>query len=185
MDRFTPDDAEDLFEEVYKAMCAGDTATLERVAETHPPFPHGQDKVFTRHWITHAVHASNYAAFYWVLRRGVEVNFVDDEGYSPLKSLLEMERQALRSLPTKEMIVWIDRLIEAGASVNFRHVLDKTPLHRAAAISSPAVVQHLLDRGADPHALDADYSAALPIHYARNSAWKDEVAAILRQAMKR
>jgi len=51
-------------------------------------------------------------------------------------------------------------------------------------ISSPAVVQHLLDRGADPHAYDAEYTPARPIDYANLSKWQVEMTRILRAAMQ-
>ncbi|WP_299772077.1 hypothetical protein [uncultured Tateyamaria sp.] len=174
----------DFFDEVYAAMSEGDLAFLKFVAEAYPPFPFGQDTTFTRSWITHAIHACHYTVFDWVLAQRVPVNFCDDEGCGPLKSLLEMERQFPPALSTKDVIAWIDRLIEAGADVNFRHTLDETALHRAAMISSPAVVRHLLDCGADPLAYDAEYAPVQPIHYAKWSKWKNEVTDILQAAMK-
>ncbi|WP_299688298.1 hypothetical protein [uncultured Tateyamaria sp.] len=83
------------------------------------------------------------------------------------------------------MIAWIDRLIRAGADVNFCHTLDQTPLHRAAMIASPAVVQHLLDCSARPDAFDAEYEPRQPVYYAKWSKWKDEVTKILQTAMAR
>jgi len=82
----------DIFEDIYEAMRQGDIAFLTFIAEVYPPFPFGQDEGYTRAWLTHAIHAGHYEAFDWILNQGVEVNFCDDEGYSRLKSLLEMER---------------------------------------------------------------------------------------------
>ena len=175
----------DIFGDIYEAMRQGDIAFLTFVAEAYPPFPFGQDEGFTRAWLTHAIHAGHYGAFDWVLNQGVEVNFCDDDGYGPLKSLLEMERGHHGPSNPKDLIKWIDRLLLAGANVNFCHTLDETPLHRAAMISSPAVVQHLLDCGADPHAYDAEYTPVQPIHYAKWSLYRDEVTKILMAAMAR
>ncbi|WP_189368862.1 ankyrin repeat domain-containing protein [Tateyamaria omphalii] len=185
MSEFEPGVPKDLFNEVFEAMREGKLAFLKFVAEAYPPFPFGQDTTFTRSWVTHAIHARQFAVFDWVLAQGGPANFCDDEGYSPLKSLLEMERSVANALSAREIITWIDRLIEAGADVNFRHTLDETALHRAAMISSPAVVRHLLACGADPHAYDAEYTPAQPIHYAKRSLWKEETTKLLQAAMKR
>ena len=173
--------------DVFDVMAAGDIAALDALAKANPPFPDGMDERMVRHWITHAVHSRQYTVFDWVLSHGVPVNFCDDEGYSPLKSLLESEEYipGLPDLGAEGVIRWIDRLLEAGAQVNFLHTLDETPLHRAALISSPGVVQHLLVRGADPFAYDAEYVPRQPIHYAQYSKWKDEVTAVLKTAMSR
>lgn len=152
------DDAADAFHAVYALMYEADLEALERLARTKPPFPSWQDGWLGRHWLTHAIHSRQYAAFDWVLSKNVPVNFEDKEGDSPLASLL------------------------AGADVNFRHTLDVTPLHIAARASSPAVVRHLLICGADPHVCGADGIPRLPIDYAHRSRWPSEIRQLLGMA---
>ncbi|WP_299688301.1 hypothetical protein [uncultured Tateyamaria sp.] len=100
MNDANPDCTTAPLDEVFDAMCAGDFAMPEIVADVYPPFPQGRDAALNRHWITHAIHAHDYAVFDCVLARGVPVNVNDDKGYGPLTTLLEMEREMWHSLST-------------------------------------------------------------------------------------
>jgi len=46
--------------------------------------------------------------------------------------------------------------LQMGADIEYRHALDQTPLHIAAANSSAGMLRLLLDAGADPDRTDAD-----------------------------
>ncbi len=68
----------------------------------------------------------------------------------------------------------IDVLIEAGADINSRyHKEDATPLHTAAWLNLPHVVQHLINKGANVHMLNRYGSS--PVHVA---AWRDSVESL-------
>lgn len=177
----------DFFYLVHEAMMEGDIPMLERIAAENPPFPLGQDEWLTRHWLTNAIHTGNLEAMAWVLSKGPDVHYVDDEGYTALKSVLEMETETtpVKIDKTARTIEMIDMLLEAGAHINQRMTLDETALHAAVYRSSPRVVAHLLAKGADPHAYDAEYQPQQPIHYVQYFKYRAEVEALLREAMGR
>ena len=55
----------------------------------------------------------------------------------------------------------VTQLLDEGADPNARGPVQDTPLMRAAAVDSPALVELLLQRGADPTALDQDGDGVL------------------------
>ena len=162
------------FDTIFQAMCDGDIATLE-AATGQGGFPHGVDGWLGRYWLTNAIDSACLAAVEWVLSKGVEVNYNDDEGFSPLKSALQVEVDCHLRYPEMTdpadraalTISMIDALCAAGANVNFKMTIDNTALHTAATWSSVAVVRHLLKLGADPNAYDAEYTPRLPEYYAK------------------
>ena len=176
------------FEITFQAMCDGDLATLETLVG-QGGFPHGVDGWLGRRWLTNAIDAASVETVEWVLSKGVEVNYVDDEGFSALKSALQVEvdcayRHPEMTEPSEKAaltIAMIDALCAAGADVNHKMTLDDTVLHVAAAWSSVEVVRHLLKLGADPCAYDAEYTPETPDYYARfHKRW--DVHAVLEAA---
>jgi ankyrin repeat protein len=68
----------------------------------------------------------------------------------------------------------VSRLLRAGADVNVKGDLDKTPLHQASANGNLPVVNELLEHGADVNAKDVDGDT--PLHYA---CWNGHSAVII------
>lgn len=182
------------FDDAFEAFIDGDIDRLEALAEG-TRFPHGRDGWLGRYWLTTAIHSSNPDAVAWVLSKSVDVNYKDDEGYTPLRSALEMEdnpafaRGASGEIElvncggTERTICLIDLLLAAGADIDQGGTLGETALHKAAMISSPAVVAHLLECGADPTLWDDEYEPQQPAHYAEFfKRW--EVHDILVEAMR-
>lgn len=66
-----------------------------------------------------------------------------------------------------------EALIQAGLDVNFRDIMDETPLHRAMFRHRADSVRFLLSAGADPNA--ASRFGVTPVHLA--SAWSNEMLA--------
>jgi len=175
------------FHTAWEAFQEGDIDELERLAVGNT-FPHGVDGWLGRRWLTNAIDAANAYSVEWVLSKGVDCNYVDDEGFSALKSALQVERGCKRSPNAPSgaelTISLIDLLLGAGADVNARITLGYTALHAAASWSSVKVVQHLLARGADPSAIAYDYESIAPADLAKfHKRW--EVHSVLVAAMEK
>ncbi|NOX74211.1 MAG: ankyrin repeat domain-containing protein [Alphaproteobacteria bacterium] len=153
---------------VALALKKGDIAFLEERAVQDPDFPQGVDGFLGRHWLTNAIGSGNLESVEWFLNQDVDVNYQDDEGMSPLKSAIQHEHDD--TVMGREHSLSIDivsLLLDAGADINARGTLDETPLHTAAAIGSLELVQFLLERGADPLAMDSEYVQGYPLDYAQ------------------
>ena len=59
---------------------------LEEIACIVIEFPQGKDPVTGRAWIMNAIDLGSVTAIEWILSQRVEINFVDEEGCSPLLS---------------------------------------------------------------------------------------------------
>jgi ankyrin repeat protein len=179
------------FETAWTAMVEGNLARLEEL--THlGPFPCGTDGWVGNHWLSTAVASGNLAAINWVLSKGAEVDYVDNEGFTPLMTALQVEEssQLNQSNPHKSAedaaamtIQLIDVLLAAGTDINRGASLAETALHFAARHSSPTVVRHLLACGANPFAYDTEHVPHRPADIAK-AAKRWEVAAILSEAMQ-
>lgn len=171
-----------IYETTWDALEAGDVERLEEL--THlSSFPCGLDGWHGQHWLTTAIHTGNLTSVAWVLGRKPDVTYIEADGFTALQSALQMEMDC--KLPPDEAAAFtirlIDMLLDAGADINQRMTLDVTLLHVAAEWSSPAVVAHLLARGADPHAVSHDYTPRTPAGQAAfRRRW--DVHAILRAA---
>lgn len=60
-------------------------------------------------------------------------------------------------------------LLEAGADIEVRDIIKRTPLRQASAYNSSSVVKVLIEAGADVNALD--YSQQSPLHQAAKCNW--------------
>jgi len=144
-----------------------------------------QSEADCKDFLRAAVDTGREASIRCVSSKGAEVDF-EDGGYTPLRSALETETHtsicATESSGERaaRTIRIIDMLFEAGATLDFRYGLGDTVLHTAAAISSPVVVQHLLDLGSDAMLYDWEYLRGRPIDYARC----EEVRKLLERAMR-
>ncbi|MDD9977059.1 MAG: ankyrin repeat domain-containing protein, partial [Boseongicola sp.] len=116
------------FDRVYQAMTDGELTKLDELKKEIPDLPHGTDRFLERHWLTNAIDAGNLNAVAWVLDHGVEINFHEDDGISPLGSAIQGENLSIVQL-----------LIDRGADVNLPGTLDVTPLHVAAALGAEAI----------------------------------------------
>jgi hypothetical protein len=180
------------FQTAWTAMVEGDLARLEELTH-HSPFPCGTDDWVGCHWLSTAVATGNLVSVKWVLSKGVEVNYVDKEGFTPLMTALQVEmssqlKQSYVPLSAEDAagltIQLIDVLLAAGTDINLGASLAETALQNAAWSSSPTVVRHLLACGANHLANDADHVPHRPADNAK-SAKQWENAAILREAMDR
>lgn len=129
------------YQEIMRALADGTLEDFKMIAQAVEGFPHGVDDVVGRHWIINAIDCGSLAAVAWMLRKGVSVNFCDDEGFTVLHSCID------RDLLGKYEILRL--LIAAGADLDAKGFNDWTPLHRAAARDDMTALKILLDAGAD------------------------------------
>ncbi|MEP1538837.1 MAG: hypothetical protein ABJQ34_20945 [Paracoccaceae bacterium] len=171
----------------YNALFDGDVAVLDQLSEVVAdlPWPDGETG---RDVLIKAIQWSNEDSVKWVLSKNPEINFVDC-GFTALKHVLQIEGDAdiLRNRSPAELtrvtVCLIDLLIEAGADIKLSGTLGESVLHTAAMWSSPTVIQHLLNHGADPMVFDDEYPSRQPIYYAEfKKRW--EAYAIFETAMK-
>lgn len=168
-------DVLDEYEGLMEALKEADLPFLERYKASVPNFPRCVDYFIGRHWLINAIDYGSLDSVRWILDQGVEIEYYDDEGISPLTSAINKEA------PNSVDVVAL--LLDRGANVNAKGTLDVTPLHIAAANGNGAVVQILLDRGANPLAFDSDYTPMLPINWA-DSKKGCEIGIMLRAAME-
>jgi ankyrin repeat protein len=129
------------FEQVMDIMKSGDLTRLEEWATLDESFPRGVDSFIGRHWIVNAIDEAPLRTIDWMLGRGVDLTFRDDEGYTPLLAAIERARP--------DRIEVLGRLLAAGAPVNKKGINDWTPAHMAAARDDVEVLKVLVAAGAD------------------------------------
>ena len=169
-DAISPDAVAE-FERALEAMKSGESAALSALAGEIEGFPDGKDRFLGRSWLTNALGEGAPETVRWMLDQGVEVNYFDDEGYSPLQTAVLREDEASLDL--------VRALLESGADVNASGTLSETALHKAAALGDEAIVRLLLEHGADAAAWDSEHVARQPADYAEE-AGHEGVARLLR-----
>jgi Ankyrin repeats (3 copies) len=123
------------------ALRLGDEAQWQELEQLLEGFPADCDHFIGRRWIINAIDCGSVNSVRWMLTKGVELTFRDEEGYTVLHSALE------RKAPDKREILGL--LLQAGADVNARGVNDWTPAHMAAARGDIESLTLLVQAGAD------------------------------------
>jgi ankyrin repeat protein len=132
----------DTFRRVLGLLRSGTVADWEALSRELPDFPHGVDDLIQRRWIINAVgDGGSKAAIEWMLEKKAELNFRDEEGYTPV--LAAIERKGTDKHEILEM------LLRAGASANLKGINDWTPAHLAAARDDVEALKILIRYGAD------------------------------------
>lgn len=129
------------YDDIIQVLRLGDVQQLELLRQRIPGFPHGVDDLIGRAWITNAIDVGSLAGIKWMLDQQVDLNFRDDEGYTPLHAALE------RTHDDRQVILGM--LLKAGAPVNRKGINDYTPCHLAAAQDDVASLRLLVGHGAD------------------------------------
>ncbi|MEM9342752.1 MAG: ankyrin repeat domain-containing protein [Pseudomonadota bacterium] len=159
------------YEKIMQVLRSGKPERLEVIAATTSGFPAGKDGFLSRPWLSNAIDSGAPESVRWMLDQGVELNYFDDEGMSPLTSAIARADDAAPTLVTM--------LLEGGANVNAVDRTGRTPLHEAAVHGSDEVVRLLLERGADPAAYDAETVPRQPEALAL-SVDRPEIAALIQ-----
>ncbi len=128
--------------EIGRVLETGDRAALQEIALIIDGFPHGKDDMPSgRYWITNAIDFGAKASIEWMIEKGVNLRFEDDEGSTPLHSCID------RAKPDRYEI--LKSLIDAGADVNAYGMHNWTPLHLAAIRDDQRMMKMLMEAGAD------------------------------------
>lgn len=175
----------DEFEGLLGALGDGDLEFLQLFADSNPEFINGVDGFVGRKWLTNAIGEGSLVAIQWFMDQGVDVNYQDDEGFSPLKTAIQRDADTKHHQRENDAPAVIKLLLEAGADVNAKGTLDVTPLHVAASWPvSIETVQLLLDWGANPTAQDSDYGFDTPIDIALSCKHHETLALLKKHAEK-
>jgi len=151
--------ADHTYDLIFKTLLNGTEEVWERLAQQFPNFYNELDSDETyednsgeihrigRDWITNAIDCGSLESVRWMISKGVNLRFVDCEGYSPLHSCID------RALPDKYEMMQL--LIDNGADINIgteretMGINSWSPLHMAAARNDLHAIKILLDNGAD------------------------------------
>ena len=129
------------YERVMATLASGTADDWDALAAELPGFPRGVDDFIGRRWIINALGSGCRASVEWMLRKGVALDFRDDEGYTPVHAAIDRRADDRHEL--------LERLLQAGASVNLKGVNDWTPAHMAAARDDVEALTILVRHGAD------------------------------------
>lgn len=124
-----------------KVLETGSLAELEQLAAEIPGFPEGVDPYIGRRWIINAIGCGSTMAVRWILGRGVDLHFRDEEGYTPLHACIDSPRADKHDV--------LELLIVAGAPLDLKGLNDWTPAHNAAARDDVEALRILVRHGAD------------------------------------
>src|SRR5215470_452040 len=120
---------------------SGDSAAMKSLAQEFDGFPEGVDPYLRGRWIVHAICSGSAETVRWMLERGVELDFREDDGYTALHVALERDRP--------DRLELLALLLRSGAPVNRKGLNDWTPAHMAAARDDVDALRILVRHGAD------------------------------------
>lgn len=129
------------YEKLMQLLMSGAREELEVESQFDAGFPEGVDNVVGRRWIINAVDSGSTVAIEWMLSKGVNLAFVDDEGRSPILAALERN--------SKDRYQVLEALLAAGAPVNDKGFNDYTPAHQAASWDDVESLKLLVRYGAN------------------------------------
>lgn len=176
-----PQDVMDEYGGIMGALREGDITFLQSYGNSNPDFINGIDGFSGHKWLTNAIGEGALEAIQWFIDQGADVNYQDDDGFSPLKTAIQRDADSKHHQRENDAPAVVKLLLEAGADVNAQGTLDETPLHVAASWPvSIDTVKLLLDWGANPRAQNSDYSFDTPTDLAR-SCGHHETFALLKE----
>jgi ankyrin repeat protein len=126
---------------VIDVLAKGNEWQFEELEKLVEGFPAATDSYFGRRWIRNAIDCGSLASVEWMLKRGVDLTFLDNEGYTAVHSALESSK------PEKYKL--LELLLRYGAPVNAHGINDWTPAHMAAVREDIEALRILLRFGAD------------------------------------
>jgi ankyrin repeat protein len=148
------------YQRMWEALKSGDVEQLEAEARRQTNFPNGVDDYLGRRWIINAIDCKSLASVTWMLQKGVDLSFRDEEGYTPLHAAIESD--------SGDRLEILKLLLEARAPVNLKGVNDWTPAHMAAARDDVDALKILVQFGADLSIRTKIDDCATPLEEARN-----------------
>ena len=139
---------------------SGSLDELEQLAAEIPGFPGGVDPYIGTRWIINAIDGGSARTVRWMLGKGIDLSFREEDGATPLHSAIERTRDAKYEI--------LEELIAAGASLNLKGVNDWTPAHLAAARDDVEALRILVRHGADLSIRTGIDDYATPLEEARH-----------------
>ena len=147
---------------------SGDREKLEELAELLVTFPEGVDSFLGRRWILNAIDMGARSAIEWMLEKRVDLAFRDEEGYTPLFTVIDSKRTDRYEL--------LELLLRAGSPVNLKGINEWTPAHLAAARDDVEALRILVAHGADLSIRTDIDDFATPLEEARTLGSRNAVA---------
>jgi ankyrin repeat protein len=145
---------------VMAILASGTPEQWEELSRQIATFPHGIDDLVHRRWIVNALGTGSKRCVEWMLARKVDLDFRDEEGYTPVHVVIE------RNAPDRYEL--LDLLLRAGAPINLKGINDWTPAHMAAARDDVEALKILVRYGADLSIRTNIDDYATPLEEARN-----------------
>jgi len=149
----------DEYQGLMDLLASGNIEKLEEASLLIDDFPDGKDNFIQRDWITNAIDCGCLDSVKWMLEKGINLEFRDEEGITPLLSAID------RELPDKYEI--IELLIKHGAPINKKGWNDWTPLHQAAAREDIDALEILVKHGVDLNIRTTIDDCATPLEEAK------------------
>ena len=129
------------YEFAIDALLSGDELRLEELSALEDSFPRGCDGFIGRRWIINAIDCGALKSVQWILQHDVELQFRDEEGYTPVLSAIERVKGDRYEV--------LRLVLSAGADVNGKGINDYTPAHLAALRDDVEALRILVQFGAD------------------------------------
>lgn len=150
------------FEEILRVLSSGTLEDLDDLTLGVDGFPHGVDSVVGRRWIINAIDEGSLLSIKWMLSKGVDLNFCDDEGQTVL--LAAIDREVADRLEVLEL------LLIHGAPANLQGIYEMAPAHLAALRNDVGALQILVRHGADLSMRDCnrDHDRGTPLENAED-----------------
>jgi ankyrin repeat protein len=130
------------FDRAQAVMISANKSALNELALELNSFPHGLDPALDRHWLTNAIDGRAPAAVVWMIEQGVNLSYVDDEGFTPLMSALQIDDPEIR-------IAILRLLLAAGSRHDLIGTNCWTAAHFAASCGYVDELKLLKEFGAD------------------------------------
>ena len=129
------------YDKIMDVLADGSLEQLEHLSEKIEDFPHGMDHFVFRYWITNAIDCGSKLSVEWMLSKGVNLDFTDDEGLTALSSAIDRENSDKYEI--------LELLLKHGVPINRKGFNDWTPLHQAAARNDVEALKLLVKYGAN------------------------------------
>jgi len=148
------------YDSILKILEGGTIEQFQELAGLVAAFPDGIDDCLQRRWIINAIDCGSMLSIAWMLSRKVDLEFCDDEGYTPLLSALECRRP-------EDRYEVLELLLKHGAPTDVHGINDWTPAHMAAVRNDVRALAMLLAYGANLDIRTRIDSYATPLEEAR------------------
>ncbi len=130
------------FKYIVNILANGSNENFDEIEEFYEDFPYGKDSYIGRDWLINVIHYGSLDSLKWILLKNTNLNFVNDEGYSPVLTILDSERN--------DKYIILEILLEKERKLaNKQGVNGWSPLHMAAAKDDVKAIEILIKFGAD------------------------------------